>query len=93
MSTTESSSILIDVESRYFLIVLGSNKVVELQVDEKDLVHNADEEMDCPVDVVLHKNGYTFQDFNEWDAREIQFFRRKKGEEVLLRSISLDVNL
>lgn len=89
----ESSSLLIDVESRYLLTVIGKQKQIDLVVDEEDLIQNADGEIDCPVDVVLRKNGYTFKAFNDWDARRILFIRRKREEEEILRSIILNVNL
>lgn len=94
MSSNGSSSILIDITSSHsLLIICSTGKIVDLKVDEEDLMYNADGELDCPVDVVLRKNNHSFEDFNDWGAKEIQFVRRQEGNEEILRSMPLNVNL
>ncbi|WP_169720330.1 hypothetical protein [Atopococcus tabaci] len=94
MSSNGSSSILIDITSSHsLLIICSTGKIVDLKVDEEDLMYNADGELDCPVDVVLRKNNHSFEDFNDWGAKEIQFVRRQDGNEEILRSIPLNINL
>jgi len=80
-------------QKKYVYIVKGKNENVALEVDERDVIVNADGDIDCPLDMVLRKNNYTFNHLNEWDAREINFIQIVEGESVTLRSISLTMNL
>jgi hypothetical protein len=49
--------------------------------------------IDCPIDTVLRKNKYTFNDLNSWSAEEIQFILIRNDVEQILRTVKLDVNL
>lgn len=77
----------------YGYIVECADKRVHLLVESRDVFYNADDEIDCPLDVVLRKNNYTLQDLMNWDAREIRFIQTIDGKETILNSFSLDVNL
>lgn len=90
---SEETSLLMDIETHYEYIVEGKTETITLPVDEKDVIINADGEIDCPFDTVLRKNNYTFNDLNEWDAREIKFVKRRKETETVIQSIPLNVNL
>lgn len=79
--------------TKYSYIVDCIDKQVHLLVDARDVFYNADDEIDCPLDVVLRKNNYTLQDLMNWDAREIRFIQTIDGKETILNSFSLDVNL
>lgn len=78
---------------KYVYIIKGKNENIALEVDERDVIINADGEIDCPLDMVLRKNNYTFNHLNEWDAREISFVEIVEGETVPINSISLNMNL
>lgn len=80
-------------QRHYFYVVIGRDKTTRLTVDTTDVLINADGELDCPIDTVLRKNGYTFEDLNSWLAKEIQFIAVDEGSEEILRTISLNVNL
>lgn len=80
-------------QRHYFYVVIGRDKTTRLTIDTADVLINADGELDCPIDTVLRKNGYTFEDLNSWLAKEIQFIAVKEGSEEILRKISLNVNL
>ena len=80
-------------EEKYVYIVKGRNKNVALEVDTRDVIVNADGEIDCPLDTILRKNNYTFNHLNEWDAREITFLHVVNDESTILRTILLNTNL
>jgi len=53
--------------------VVCNNKTVVLNVENTDLIYNADGEVDCPLDVVLRKNQYSFQDLMNWGSKYLHF--------------------
>lgn len=80
-------------QKQYFYIVKGKDKTIRLEIENSDVLINADGVLDCPIDTVLRKNNYTFDDLNSWIAKEIQFIVVKDGVDQILHTIHLDVNL
>jgi len=93
MSKEQSEDSLNEQKEKYVYVVKGTKENVALDVDSRDVILNADGDIDCPLDVVLRKNNFTFNHLNEWDAREINFLRVANGESITLRKISLNMNL
>ncbi|MCC5889462.1 MAG: hypothetical protein JJU01_02760 [Alkalibacterium sp.] len=78
---------------QYKYIIKCKERDVELEVENRDVFYNADDEIDCPLDVVLRKNDYSFNDLMSWDAREIQFVKLVSDNIHLINSVPLNVNL
>ena len=74
-------------------MVIGRDETIQLDVEESDVLVNADGVLDCPIDTVLRKNNYTFDDLNSWLAKEIQFIMIKNDVEHIIHRISLNMNL
>ncbi len=74
-------------------MIIGRDETIQLDVEESDVLVNADGVLDCPIDTVLRKNNYTFDDLNSWLAKEIQFIMIKNDVEQILHRISLNMNL
>jgi len=74
-------------------VIKGRNQTIRLDVENADVLINADGMIDCPIDTVLRKNEYTFNDLNSWSAEEIQFILIKNDDEQILRTVKLNVNL
>ena len=74
-------------------MVIGRDETIQLDVEESDVLVNADGVLDCPIDTVLRKNNYTFDDLNSWLAKEIQFIMIKNDVEQIIHGISLNMNL
>ncbi|WP_156956000.1 hypothetical protein [Carnobacterium pleistocenium] len=74
-------------------MIKAKNQTIRLDVEINDVLINADGAIDCPIDTVLRKNNYTFDDLNSWSAKEIYFVIIKDDEEQILHTIHLDVNL
>ncbi|WP_143298363.1 hypothetical protein [Carnobacterium alterfunditum] len=74
-------------------MIKGRNQTIRLDVENADVLINADGMIDCPIDTVLRKNEYTFNDLNSWSAEEIQFILIKNDDEQILRTVKLNVNL
>lgn len=74
-------------------MVIGRDETIQLDVEESDVLVNADGVLDCPIDTVLRKNNYTFDDLNSWLAKEIQFIMIRNGVKQILHRISLNMNL
>ena len=74
-------------------MVIGRDETIQLDVEESDVLVNADGVLDCPIDTVLRKNNYTFDDLNSWLAKEIQFIMIKNDVKQVLHRISLNMNL
>lgn len=87
----DQSGLKTSIQYRY--IIECKEKIVELEVDDRDVLHNADNEIDCPLDVVLRKNNYTFNDLMTWDAREIKFIKVCDDTQQVLNRVPLNVNL
>lgn len=93
MSHSEESQSVLTPAIQYRYLIECKDKTVELEVEDRDVLHNADDEIDCPLDVVLRKNNYSFNDLMSWDAREIRFVEVREDEERTLNSVPLNVNL
>lgn len=93
MSHSEESRSVLTSTIQYRYIIVCKEKTVKLVVENKDVLHNADDEIDCPLDVVLRKNNYTFSDLMSWDAREVRFVEITEDKERILNKVPLDVNL
>lgn len=78
---------------QYKYIIECRERTVHLEVDNRDVLQNADDEIDCPLDVVLRKNSFSFEDLMNWDAREVRFIQIRDQVETVLNSVSLNVNL
>ncbi|WP_407370274.1 hypothetical protein [Carnobacterium sp.] len=74
-------------------MIYGKYQTIKLDVEESDVLINADGVLDCPIDTVLRKNEYTFNDLNSWMAKEIQFIVEHDGSESIINTIHLNVNL
>jgi len=74
-------------------LIKGRNQTIRLDVENADVLINADGMIDCPIDTVLRKNEYTFNDLNSWSAEEIQFILIRNDDEQILRTVKLNVNL
>ncbi|WP_034536921.1 hypothetical protein [Carnobacterium inhibens] len=74
-------------------MVIGRDETIQLDVEESDVLVNADGVLDCPIDTVLRKNNYTFDDLNSWLAKEIQFIMIKNDVEQIIHRIFLNMNL
>lgn len=86
--TTDNSQ-----QKYYFYVIIGQHETIRLNVDNRDVIVNADGILDCPFDTVLRKNQYTFEHLNTILAREIQFIEVTGDKEAILQSIPLDMNL
>lgn len=93
MSHSEKNQSVSTPAIQYRYVIECKNKTVELEVENRDVLRNADDEIDCPLDVVLRKNNYSFNDLMSWDAREIRFVEMREKEERILNRVPLDVNL
>ncbi|MDZ7834885.1 MAG: hypothetical protein U5K84_05665 [Alkalibacterium sp.] len=82
MSHSEESQSVLTPTIQYRYIIECRDKTVELEVENRDVLHNADDEIDCPLDVVLRKNNYKFSDLMSWDAREIRFVEIKTASSM-----------
>lgn len=93
MTKKENLQPVMEEAIQYKYIVECKDQTVQLEVDDRDILRNADDEIDCPLDVVLRKNAYSFEDLMKWNAYEIQFIQIENNVETLLNRVSLDVNL
>ncbi|GEK88728.1 hypothetical protein SAMN04488102_103218 [Alkalibacterium subtropicum] len=93
MSHSEENQSVLTPAIQYRYLIECKDKTVELEVENRDVLHNADDEIDCPLDVVLRKNNYTFNDLMSWDAREVRFVEVCEDEVYTLNRVSLNVNL
>lgn len=78
---------------QYAYVLVNSDAEVELQVDEKDFIQNADGEMDIPLELVLRKNQLSLKDLNQMNLEKCLFIRRENGQTVTLKQILLNINL
>jgi len=92
MTTRKEILLNSDVSYEYH-VKCNNNKTVILNVDHADLIYNADGEFDCPLDVVLKKNYYTFQDLMDWGSESLHFVEMNGHHIKTLKVISLQVNL
>lgn len=77
----------------YQYVLKGRDGDIVLDIDEKDIIQNADGELDCPLDTVLRKNNHSFSDLTEWQIQSIHFIERVNEEESVLQSIELNFNM
>ncbi|MBM6615382.1 hypothetical protein JTF06_10825 [Desemzia sp. RIT804] len=82
-----------DSAKKYSYVVKAKDKIVHLKVDNADVLINADGEIDCPLDGVLRKNGYSIYDLLSWNTKEIDFIVLTNNVEQLIRTIPLNISL
>lgn len=93
MSHEKNGAVAPTQSIQYKYIVACKDRVVELEVDEQDVFYNADDELDCPLDVVLRKNAHSLNDLMSWNAKEISFVKLTDEAITVINSIALNVNL
>lgn len=82
-----------DYAKKYTYVVKAQDKIVHLKVENADVLINADGEIDCPLDGVLRKNGYSIYDLLSWNTKKIDFIVTTNSVEQLIRTIPLNVSL
>lgn len=80
----EKSRIRIHPSHTLMIVMVGEEKVITLTVDEKDIVLNADGELDCPFETTLRRNLITVEDIQEWRVEKIQLVQKTKNQETLI---------
>lgn len=93
MTRIEGSQSMLSPVVEYKYIIECKEQTIELKVEDRDVFHNADDEIDCPLDVVLRKNDFSLNDLMKWDARRIQFIKVIDENEQIINSVHLNVNL
>lgn len=93
MSHSNNGQSVLTPTIQYRYLIECKERTVELDVDDRDVLRNADDEIDCPLDVILRKNNYTFNDLMAWDAKEIRFVEVRDNKQRTLNKVLLDVNL
>lgn len=83
----------LDTKPYYQYNVKCREKTVVLDIEDTDLIYNADGEVDCPLDLVLRKNCYSFQDLMDWESQTVHFVEIDGDCEKILKRITLSVNL
>lgn len=82
-----------DSAKKYSYVVKAKDKIVTLRVEDVDVFFNADGEIDCPLDRVLRKNGYSIYDLLSWSTKEIDFVVLADNVEQLIRTIPINASL
>lgn len=77
----------------YKYVLSGLDKEFVLNIDENDIIQNADGELDCPLETVLRKNHYSFTDLTKWNIQTIHFVEIVNEVETSLRQIDLNINI
>lgn len=80
------------VQKMYKYVIECKDEMIVLIVEESDVLQNADEELDCPLETVLRRNHLTFKDLNNMFAQNILFIEMKDGMEVVRHVIKLNAN-
>lgn len=80
----EKSRIRIHPSHTLMIVMVGEEKVITLTVDEKDIVLNADGELDCPFETTIRRNLITVEDIQEWRVEKIQLVQKTKNQETLI---------
>lgn len=93
MSNDELSSTVPVTKVDYRYMIMCKDQTITLEVDERDMFYNADDELDCPLDVVLRKNEHTLNDLMTWDPREVAFVELINNEPQVIRKIQMNINI
>ncbi|EXJ23164.1 hypothetical protein ADIAL_1311 [Alkalibacterium sp. AK22] len=93
MTRNEGNQSMLAATVEYKYIIQCKEQTIELEVDDRDVFYNADDEIDCPLDVVLRKNQYSLNDLMKWDARKVQFVKIIDTNVHVINSVHLNVNL
>lgn len=82
MSNTQSNKFFFVIESK------ENNTVRHLDVDDMDVIQNADGEVDVPLDRVLRKHKLGMKDLFEMKVEQINFVLESNARQTILNSIS-----
>lgn len=85
MTTTEQ--VKLSQEKEYKYIIEGKTVLITLSVDNKDIICNADGNIDCPLETVLRKNNFTLQELRKWGLIDIRFVKMIDDQEIIISQI------
>lgn len=74
-------------EKEYKFIIEGKTVFITLTVDSEDVFHNADGNIDCPLETVLRKNNFTLNELSTWGIVNIRLVRLLDERELIINQI------
>lgn len=89
----EESKITLHPLKSLMIVLIGTEKVITLTVDENDLVMNADGEIDCPMETTLRKNKITAETMNQWGIESVRLVEMTSEKEKVLYDFEPEVVL
>lgn len=89
----EESKITLHPLKSLMIVLIGTEKVITLTVDENDLVMNADGEIDCPMETTLRKNKITAENIDQWEIESVRLVEMTSEKEKVLYDFEPEVVL
>ncbi|API89508.1 hypothetical protein BKP56_09690 [Marinilactibacillus sp. 15R] len=80
-------------KNTYKYIIECKSMQITLTVDNNDIIHNADGDIDCPLETVLRKNNFTLYELKNWGLVNIQFIEIINEEETIRKQIDCEIVL
>lgn len=82
-----------DVKEMYAYIFEGNGSLSTIEVEEDDLIENADGILDCPLDNLLRKHNISLYDLNELIPVQLSFVKMDDEKTIVLKKVCLTINL
>ncbi|SFJ83193.1 hypothetical protein SAMN04488569_100122 [Marinilactibacillus piezotolerans] len=79
--------------NKYKYVIECKSMQITLTVDNNDIIHNADGDIDCPLETVLRKNHFTLYELKKWGLVSIHFVEIANEEETIRNQIECETVL
>jgi len=78
------------VKKRFMYVIETPTEKKELLVRDNELIKNADGELDCPLDLILHRYHMEWDDLFQMKTATVSLMQEDFHERKTIRSISFE---
>ena len=78
------------MKKRFVYVIDTPTESKELLVRDNELIENADGELDCPLDLILHRYQMEWDDLFQMKAATVSLMQEDFYERKVIRSISFE---
>jgi len=78
------------MKKRFIYVIDTPTESKELLVRDNELIENADGELDCPLDLILHRYQMAWDDLFQMKAATVSLMQEDFYERKVIRSISFE---
>lgn len=78
------------MKKRFIYVINTPARLKELVIHDDEIIENADGELDCPLNIILHRNYMEWDDLIQVKAVTVSLIQEDFYERKMIRSISFE---